>query len=138
MFKLVSLSSNQIFLLRVPPAKHRLWQGSWAVLGLLSKGSSDNMWQINTVTFWSNHIFWKLWLRLMDWWQVFFNSGLEEVSWWPLSKKWVFKVFFGLLQEQNTETTSCLLQNVSPGDYIIEVCITQDSPINAIEWTQLI
>uniref|UniRef100_A0A452S056 Interleukin-17 receptor D n=1 Tax=Ursus americanus TaxID=9643 RepID=A0A452S056_URSAM len=44
-------------------------------------------------------------------------------------------------QEQNTETTSCLLQNVSPGDYIIEVCITQEThspwagPIRAVAIT---
>ena len=40
-----------------------------------------------------------------------------------------FKVLFVSLQEQNTEITSCLLQNVSPGDYIIEVHATQESPI---------
>ena len=38
-------------------------------------------------------------------------------------------MLFVSLQEQNTETTSCLLQNVSPGDYIIEVRTTQESPI---------
>ena len=38
-------------------------------------------------------------------------------------------MLFVSLQEQNTEITSCLLQNVSPGDYIIEVHATQESPI---------
>ena len=38
-------------------------------------------------------------------------------------------MLFVSLQEQNTEITSCLLQNVSPGDYIIEVHTTQESPI---------